>query len=545
MKSAGVIALLLFCTGGLLPAQDAATLEFLKAEIQRTARQRDEARKRLLETESLSADKVKILSEEQQHLRQRLNLTAKSLLELEAAARMSQVAIERSETELQAKESALQTLRGEQEAAAREFEKVTAELNAKLAAAQAQALTDAGSEAGDLAAEREQLRQDLQDRELQLRQLETARQQDLNALRDLQEMNRQLTGDLESSRRAESLANAKLSALESRLGGLQQELAEQYRLRSELEQEKEKLENTLGELQNRLREMESGFAQVQKERDLLQAKGKTLSTKVETLEKKLEETEGQNRVLSQQNEFLQRQLNDERRIRSRMEKDIADLRDTMQKAKDAGIEEADLETVALLVAEMEREKEAFREEALQHRKNVDALQAQLDDQSGTQQMQIREMQNMLVIQLEEISAAQKKIQHLEARSASLDDVRAQKDRLVKLQDKSREDMRTLAGHIYELRDELVKSKETQRKALLAIQKNQELAKEMDLLRQEMEKLKRLNQALQHVDDAKEDRIFELRQELETKRAQSEAAEREKRELLLQLQEVQRTSTGTP
>jgi chromosome segregation ATPase len=545
MQRKALLWIVLLLPGISVSAQDTTAVEFLKAEIQRTARQRDEANKRLLKTESLSADKIKILSEEQNGLQKRLNQTSKSLLELEAAAQMSKVAIERSEQALQAKEADLQALKTQQRNAQVEFERVTEALNAKLAAAQALALPDAGAEAAELAAQREQLRQDLQAWDTRLSELEAARQQDLIDLNALQQMNQQLTEDLNSSKRAESLANAKLAALESRLGGLQQELANQYQQRSELEQEKEKLEGVITDLQTQLTEAESNFEAVRKQRDLLQAKEKTLTSKVDQLEKRLEESDGQNRALARQNEFLEKQLKDERRIRERMENDIADLRATMQKAKDAGIQEEDLEEVALLVAEMEREKEAFREEAMTHRKNVDVLRAELDNQSNAQQVQIRELQQMLVLQLEEMAASQKKIQNLEARSATLDDVRKQKAQLVTLQTKSREDMRTLAGHIYELREELVKNKETQRKAVLAIQKNQELANEMDAVRAEMEKLKRLNAALQNVDSAKEDRIYELRQELETKKAQSEAMEREKRELILELQRLQEASSREP
>ena len=92
----------------------------------------------------------------------------------------------------------------------------------------------------------------MQARDTRLSELEAARQQDLNDLNALRQMNQQLTEDLNSSKRAESLANAKLAALESRLGGLQQELANQYQQRSELEQEKEKLEWVITDLQTQL-----------------------------------------------------------------------------------------------------------------------------------------------------------------------------------------------------------------------------------------------------------------------------------------------------
>lgn len=340
-------------------AQDEAALQFLKAEIQRTARQRDEARKKLLETESLSAEKVKILSQEQLVMQQRLNQTTKSLLELEA------------------------------------------------------------------------------------------------------------------SRRTESLANAKLAALEFSLGNLQQELANQYQQRSELEQEKEKLEAMVTDLQH-------NFEAMREKRDLLQANDEALRSKVGQLESQLAETAGDTRALSRQNEFLEKQLKEERKVRSRLEKDIADLRDTMQRAKAAGIQDSDLKDVALLVAGLEQEKEAFREEAMTHRQNVDLLQAELDRQNSAQQQQIREMQKMLVNQLDDMTAAQKKIQHLEARSATLDDVREQRAQLVAQQASTRADMRTLASYIHE-----------------------------------------------------------LRRELEIKKAQSDALEREKRALLLQLQPTDR------
>src|SRR5690606_2200222 len=115
----------------------------------------------------------------------------------------------------------------------------------------------------------------------------------------------------------------------------------------------------------------------------------------------------------------------------------------------------------------------------------------------------------------------------------------QKEQLLKLQTKSRQDMRTLAEHIYELRSELAQSREIQRKAVLAIQKNKELADELIDVRAEMEKISRKSDSIRNADEAKEDRIRALRIDLEIDRARSEALEQEKRELLKELQDLQR------
>ncbi|MGA0332553.1 MAG: hypothetical protein ACO3N7_00190 [Kiritimatiellia bacterium] len=559
-----------------VPAQEEA-LEFLKAEIQRTAKQRDDAQKKLLETQTLSAEKVKVLSQEQRELQQRLNQIAREMLELRAGERMSKAAMERVERELQERENLIQNLRNQQQVSRQEFEEATRQLSERLAEAQMQAQESAGPEAAKLAEERETLRQQINLQEKQLMDLEAARQRDLNELSELRTLNQQLSQDLNLSRRGEALANAKLAALESRLGSLQQELATQYQERSKLEQEQERLQGIIQDLQTRLSDAENNrvpreqweelsntlqqareenqalrnelsrreevpdlrrdYEKLRKQNDLFQAKELTLRGKVEELETKLEGAQSENRQ-------LQRQLREAQKVREQMTREISSFESILQEAKAAGIQEDDLEEVALLVAEMEREKEALRKEALQHRNNVDLLQAELDNQNSAQRKQIKDLQVMLGQQLEEITSARKKISELEVRSATLDEVRQQKAQLVKLQDKSRQDMRTLARHIYTLREELVSNKETQRKAILAIQKNQELADELGTLRAEMERIRKMNLSIQDHEAGKEEQLRKIRQELEIGRARSQALEQEKIALQLELQNLRRALMET-
>ncbi len=579
MKTFFTFLILGFIPFAPLFAQEDQAMEFLKAEIQRTARQRDEAQKKLLEVESLSADKIRFLSQEQLGIQKRLNQSARDKLQLESNARISQTAIKRTEAELAAREQELQALRQQQMTSRQKFEEVTRELSAKLAEAELSASNPVGEGDEKLAAEREKLRQEIQDRDRKLAEAESARQQDLQNLHKLQNDNAQLTEQLENAKRVEALANAKLAALEFRLGNLQLELSQQYQERSDLEQEKERLQGVIQDLNERLKVAEANsvpkaqfdeisnnleqvlaenkdlkselsrrkqvpdlrkeYESTRKQRDLLQAKEKTLLSKVENLEQDLDTARQDTRNLSVQNRRLQSQLKQEQKIREKMESEISDLESILKDAKAAGIQETDLEDVALLVAEMEREKEAFRKDAITHRENVDLLRAELDNQNSEQLEQIRDLQNMLGRQIEEITANQNKIEKLETRAAHLEKVKIQKDQLVKLQTKSREDMRTLAKHIYELRSELVQSKETQRKAILAIQKNKELSMELDNVRAEMEKIRRKNASIQNQQVSKEDKIRELRIERDTDRARSKALELEKRSLLLELQKLQK------
>ena len=583
MKKPFTLLILGFLSFSALFAQQDQALEFLKAEIQRTARQRDEAQKKLLEVESLSAEKIKFLSQEQLGIQKRLNQSSRDFLQLESNQRISQTAIKRTEAELMAREIEVKNLRQQQITSRLEFERVTRDLSAKLAEAALSATNNTGEEGAQLADERERLRQEIQEREKRLVDAEAARQQDLKDLHQLQQENAQLSADLDTSRRGEALAQAKLAALESRLGNLQQELVQQYQERSDLEQEQERLQGVIQDLNNRLLDAEANsvpkarfdeiaatleqalaenqelkselsrrehipdlrkeFENTRKQRDLLQAKEKTLISKVETLEQDLNTANRDSRKLGLQNRQLQNQLKQEQQIREKMESEISDLESILKDAKTAGIQDSDLEDVALLVAEMEREKEAFRQEAITHRENVDLLRAELDNQNSNQLVQIRELQNMLGQQIEEITSNQNKIEKLEARSTHLEEVKVQKAQLVQMQTKSREDMRTLAKHIYELRSELVQSKETQRNAILTIQKNKELLRELDDVRAEMEKIRRRNNTIQNLDVAKEETIRNLRIERNTDRARSTALEQEKRALLLQLQNLQQNNSG--
>lgn len=581
MRNLILLFLMMALVAPLGKSQNDEALDFLKSEIQRAAKQRDEAQKRLLEVQSDSADQVKTLNQAQLDLRGRLESTSKDLLELEAAAQMSKVAMERSEQELQSREDQIQSLEKGQSETAKEYEEVTRKLSEELTEAKlqpSQASPATGPEAAKLAEERQKLRDTLLNRDQELADLRTKQQQSLSQLTELKQLNGQLSEELRASQRAESLSNAKLAALESRLTNLQQELANQYQERSELEQEQERLQGVIVDLQNRLDEairtrvpksqmdelsatlesaveenrrlrddlsnrddvpdLRKDFEAIRKERDLLQAKQKTLLTKVDTLEQELKDSGLEKRVLGSENRKLKGELNNERKIREKMENEIADLENILKDATSAGIEAEDLEDVALLLAGMEREKEAFRLESLEHRKNVDVLRLELDNQQSSQNLQISQLQNMLGRQLEEMTSSQKKIEALEVRSLTLDEVRKQKAQLVGLQDRSRQDMRTLAKHIYQLREELVRTKETQRKAVLAVTKNQELVTELDSVREQIQKLIRLNSAIQSQDGNKESRILELRQELETGRARSQSLEQEKRALLNQLRIMQ-------
>ena len=563
---------LLFCfllfSGGVLrlSAQTDEALEFLKAEIQRTSQERDAAQKKLLQAETLSVEKVNVLRKEHADLQKRLNQRSRELLELEAGTRMSKAAMNRAERELLDREDQIQKLRQEQQRSRKAFEESTRQLSAKLAEAELKALKNTGPEGARLAEERERLRQEVRDQAQELLNLEAARQRDLTELHDLQNLNTQLSEDLAASRSSESLAKAKVAALESRLEILQQELANQYQERSELEQEQERLKEIIQDLEGRLADAEenrvpqaqydeisSQLEQAQQENEVLRKDVKTLrkqndsrrsneislETKLETLEEDLDRSEREKRQLVDETRQQQRQLKDERRIRAKLQREIASLEEIMQEAKAAGIQENDLEEVALLVAEMEREKEAFREEALRHRKNVDILQAELDSQNASQQAEIRQLQTMLNQQLTAITTSQRKISYLEAQTDTLDNVRKQKDQLVQIQKESRKDMRTLANHIYTLRRELVKNKETQRKAILAIQKNQELADELGSLRAEMDRIRQMNLSIQDHESGKEERMRDLRRELEMGRVRSQALELEKRQLQLELHKLRK------
>jgi chromosome segregation ATPase len=494
MKSFSAPFLVLLLMGMLfsdsVPADEA--LEFLKTEIQRTARQRDEARKQLLETQSDAEMRVNALSEAQESLNRQLEENSRELLNLEAAARMSRSSVERAEEEIEARDARIQSLEQQQ-----------VQNRSQLQGLQQQLQDMQATEAGhlDLQQDYQDLQNTLQDRDAELEALRVQRNQSAAEQAELSELNNQLQQELRNTRRAESLATAKQAALETRLSHLQSELAQQYEMRSELEQEQERLQAVIADLQNRL--------------DLAE------STRVPQAE--LEEVQATLDAALSENQKLREDL------LSRQE--IPDLRgEFTQMRRERDLLQATQKTLMTRLEEMQQTLEQEQQNA--EERSSDFARRELD-----REQQLAALQTMLEDQQTQYAAAERQIEILEGGNSNLEEVKGQRDNLIQMRDRSRQDMKTLATHIYTLREQLVDSRQKQIQMNRAAQQQGLLSQALYESKKDLDSLNRLNNALLREGREKETRIRQLRLDLESGHDRARRIESEKQALQRQLQEI--------
>lgn len=457
-------------------------LDFLKTEIQRTARQRDEARKQLLKAQSEAQARVNALSEEKQELNRQLESSSLELMSLETVTRMSRESVKRAEEEIAARDARIQSLEEQQS------------LNQTHLRGLEQQLRDMqATEAGQLELRQdfEELQQTLEKRSAELEELKAQREQSAAARSELSQLNSELQQELRDARRAESLATAKQAALESRLDHLQSELALQYELRSELEQELERLQSVIADLQTRLTEAEN--------------------TRVPKAE------------LEQVRATLQEALDENEKIREdlRNREQIPDLREDFER--------------------VQRERDLMQATQKTLTSRLDHLHQSLEKESSDNRV-LREDNQQLTSQLQdEVSRGrdlEAQIRTMEERSARLEEVGTQRDQLLQTTERSRRDMKVLATHIHDLRNQLIESQKARREMVLELQSRQSQGRDLYERKKDVEVLKRLNSALLSEDKKKEVRIRELREEVEIGRARSRALDAEKVALRKELERIQ-------
>lgn len=474
-----ILAVLIFSTQTLRADE---VLDFLKTEIQRTARQRDEARKQLLKEQSDAELRVNALGEAQQQLNKQLESNARELMALEAAARMSQSSVERAEEEIAARDARIHSLEEQQ-----------TQNRSHLRGLEQQLRDMQATEAGQLELRQDfqELQQTLEERNTELESLNAQREQSAAEQSELAQLNSQLQQELRDVRRAESLATAKQAALESRLDHLQSELARQYEMRSELEQEQERLQTIIAELQARLSEAES--------------------TRVPQAE--LEQVQSILREALAENEKLREDL--ERR------EQIPDLREDFERVqRERDLLQATQKTLTTRLDDMQHSLEKESADKVALRENNQNLSAQLQDEKNRGR------------------ALEEQITLLEGQSARLEEVGAQRDHYRQVNLRSQQNMRVLASHIRELREQVVQSQEARRQLELDLQRRQVQGRELYETKRDVEVLKHLNSALMREDGNKETRIRQLREEVEIGRDRSRTLQAEKEALRRQLQHIQ-------
>lgn len=508
-------------------SQDAVSI--LRRELERTARERDAAQREYLEAQSEARRQIESLSGSQAELNRKLEEADSSLLELEAEANRSAAAARRAEREINQQDRTLQTLQEKMSRSRRELETLEA-------LPEEQQAPQAVSEL------RESIR-------IQARELEAARSARTQALADrntLQALNTELRQSLQETKRSESLANAKLAALESRLVNLNQELARLYRERSDLEQEQERLKGIITDLEGRLAQAEensvprsemdalqstldaaeeenrklrkqleerqsfpdlrAAFAESQREKNLLRAKQKTLASKVSDLEATLSEERDATRNERELRRGAEVQLSREKRRSTELEKEIRKLQKGLEAATSAGVEQEELAEVTMLVEELQEENQVLKKQSTVSRQEAEQLMEELTNSDSGKTFQIRELQTMLGEQMLKLTDAQEQITRLEAKTSTFNSIRKQRDDLIRVREKSRGDMRILANHIYNLREQIAEKEDIESQLDLS-------ASEQQKLKDEVNRQKRLTEALRAEQDRKDQEIRELRKRL--------------------------------
>jgi len=550
-----------------LAAQEADAVEILTREIREAAAERDRARKAYLEYKSGAEEAIDELDAARGDLSRKLDGAHRQLLELQAAAEMSRAAVQRAEAELEERDQALDALRQQQVEQRQKYADVLNKLQ------------QASGDAPALRTELDEVKSELQTTQTQLEQLQASRSQTARERDELRDMNNQLRGELTETKRAESLSNAKLTALRSRLDGLRDELGRQYEERSELEQEKIRLEEKVGTLQEELakamenrvpkEEMEqvrrnlaavqaendslkqelaqrrdipdlrAAYGELEKERDLLSATRKTLSTKLDRAQASLQTEQARRRELSEDNQRLQKELEAETAKRADLEEQVEDLKTNLEAAEAAGVPARELASVKKVLADMRAENLNLKTVAENQRHTVDQLATELNEEQTERREELRRLQGMLGEKLVALSDAHKEIETLKHRAALFDSVRAERSALLAKRNKARKDMRVLANHIYELREQLKESRALQDDFDRARRVNAALRARLETIETEKRDLGADKRALEQNNRRWNEQVTTLQRELETRDAQTRALREETERLRRELERLQR------
>lgn len=293
--------------------------------------------------------------------------------------------------------------------------------------------------------------------------------------------------DMEENR----VPRAELQALEEALSAAREE---NHALKREMEE------------RGAVPDLRVAFAAMERERDLLQAKQKMLSSKVSTLEQSLQQERNLRREEQEFRRGAELELSREKQQRRDLEKEIRKLQSGLAAATAAGVDQGELAEVSMLLEDLQEENRLLRQQSTQNREEVDRLMSELTDTDSLKTTQIRELQTMLGEQMIQLTAAQRKIDSLEAKTITLDSVRRERDTLIQVRDSSRQDMKVLARHIYELREQLVESRKIQHELKASEMEQQKL-------RQAVQKQQRLTEALQAEQVRKDQQILDLRRRL--------------------------------
>lgn len=518
-------------------------VDTLVRELRRADVERDHARKDLLRVQSDSKEATAQLLRQRRELADRLDRKSKEILTLEAAVHRSALAAEQARRELESTNRTLQKLEGDRMWTQKKYEQVLERV---------EALTDSASagEVETLTRQRDRLRDQLRRTSEEMRDLRDGRGEVADEERTLRDQNRELSASLDAARRDQSLANAKVDALESRIDHLRDELARQYEERSRMEQENERqrrdIEDLRSELSNALDQrvpleevqpLRERMSIVEQERDLLAGQKKTLDRQLDRTTKNLENERKTRQRLSGENATLRRQARAERDRAREMEKDVKSLRSALDRAEASGIDASDLADAHRLLEDMKEENRELKDELEQQRGSVDHLMRELTEKENERNLKLRDLQNMLGEQLNELADARKRIQHLQRVENELELVREQRSTLVQRQHATHRDMKVLARHIRDLRAKVRTGEAAEADLERERRRSRGLSHTIQDLRRELTNLERVVEVVGQEKNRHQSREQELRRQLRQREAQQRRLEAENIALERQLRKA--------
>jgi len=507
MKKAGLS--LLVCAVSLLRAQSPGLQQQLQSRVHAAEAERDAVQIRLLEMEARTRPLVEQLTREQIRLNEDLDSTRKRLLHLESAGGVTDSALRRAEAELLEKTSRVQALETELQRDRQAFEEILAGEQAR---------------AGGLEAQRNALEARMNATATQLDSLRAEEAQLRQERGDIANLNRQLEEDVRQARRGESLANAQLTALISRMNLMQNQLEEAYKDRSQALLEADRLNARVQELQKDLEAARAGstpnqdvariqqalelvqaeneylkgaleqlqsmpdlrepLARAERDRDLLDAKLKTLETRLSETQASLQreqsrrrETEADNRGLQErlnqaekgrqdlhaQLEALRQQQEEQRKLQTEERTALQEqIRGYREEAERAGLRMGELIEVEQATEKFLQERENLLQQLLSKTGEVDSLMDEMALERQRSTREIADLREMLGASMQDMQVAQRRVQDLERGGARLAEVEAEKARFAEAAGRARQDLRVLANHIHSLRSEMARREEREK-----------------------------------------------------------------------------------
>ncbi len=490
--------------------------------MKEATRQRDEAKQLLQELEASTRPQVEQLTQERDELSLRVQQAEREQMLLRASNVSADAALQRSQQEIIQREAKIEALQAEQK-----------ELLARL-----------DQDAPKAAAEAASLRKTIQQRELQIQELQALQERSMMEREEFLAMNQDLERELKQSRRSENLANAKVAALESRLGTLKRELEQAYLERSELEQENDKLNERVAKLEQELEKLKGAPASSesmqalqeelarmrQENQALINAQGH-LRMDLKASVQREEAERNRRKQLASQNDLLKKELRQALRGQRLLEREIKELKEAMDKATRSGAQAEELASVRDMVEDMKLERIALQNQLQDQKQQVDVLNKELNEEQTRRQSELRELKGLLGTRVHELAEAQKAIEFLSVKAARLDTVESERTQLLAKKVQYQEDMKVLARHIRQLRHQIKEYRDLE-------SEHNRVSRELSINEEQMEGVLKVNMVLRENNRRWAETVHGLRGELQQRNDDSEAMAEELEQLREELRRLQ-------